>query len=52
MGEIIMNRQDLIEFLALLDKLSVVKNDRLTKEEKEFCKCCIDELKKSAKQSG
>ena len=29
-----MNRQDLIEFLALLDKLAVVKNDRLKKEEK------------------
>ena len=47
-----MNGQDLIEFLALLDKLAVVKNDRLTNEEKEFCKCCIDELKKSAKRSG
>lgn len=41
-----MNRRDMIEFLAILDKIKIHTNPNLTDEQKEICKYCIDQLKK------
>lgn len=41
-----MNRRNLVELLAILDKLEIQSNPALTDIEKEIYKKAIDELKK------
>ncbi|MBQ8003867.1 MAG: hypothetical protein IJ299_02115 [Oscillospiraceae bacterium] len=46
-----MNKNGLIEFLALLDKMQIHSNPYLTEKEKELYKHMIDQIKKQA-QNG
>lgn len=41
-----MNQSDIIEFIAILNKLQIQNDPGLNDAQKEICKYCIDELKK------
>lgn len=45
-----MNPKQLIEILAIFDKIGIQTNPKLTTEEKEILKAFIDELKNSVKR--
>lgn len=45
-----MNPKQLIEILAIFDKIGIQTNPRLTAEEKVILKAFIDELKNSVKR--
>lgn len=40
-----MTQKDLMEFLAIWNKLQIETNPNLTRAEKEFCKSFIDAIK-------
>ena len=46
-----LTEKELIEFLSIMDKLQIENSPILTREEKEFMKMCIDEIKKMAKRN-
>lgn len=46
-----MTPTDLIEILAIIDKLKIENNPYITRQEKELWKQFVDELKKRAKAS-
>ena len=45
-----MNKNDLVEILALLNKMKIHSNPYLTEVEKELYKHIVDEIKKQAQK--
>ncbi len=46
-----MDIKGLAEFLSIVDKLQIEKDNRLTRVEKEFFKECVDEAKRQLQKS-